>query len=442
MPAAKQQAIIVKIPNTNKRLPSQQSFPPLPKLYNELIVNKEKIYPKFHDVEFTPTIQQRGDQVKGDHQVRGDHQVPVVSPSDTSSNQQKNQEPVYAKKFDILNKIRSNIKDDDAVSVESIKSQPDIETQSVASIVSGISIDEVAENQSKGSENRAESPGESPGNGFKDKLQEYFSSTTESNKIPSLTPDAKYSIPKPQTPSLPSQFVPQPVPQSIPQPIPQPQPHESPTGIIPPSLDQIKSGIPNQSIPAANLNTKNFREEQDEEDEKRKIAHSIDLLREAYPKYSSKIPDYNLYTDLKTMRQIYDDGKRRAKIEHSIDRWRRYLGMGFGGVEFILGTLFRLDMQGFARHQVSNMSNYDHLLVEMSEKNYMPKGSNFPVELQLLFAIIVQAGSFVVWKKISARSGLDASVFNLDQNSSNSTGSNRPKNNVRMKEPDISLDDI
>ena len=418
MPAAKQQVIIVKIPNTNKRLPTHQSFPPLPKLYNELIVNKEKIYPKFHDVEFTPTIKQN-------------EGVPAVSPSDSSN--QKNQEPVYAKKFEILNKIRSNInKDDDAISVESIKSQPDIETQSVASIVSGISVDELRDqggsSENQGSENRSESSG----NGFKDKLQEYFSSTSESNKIPSLTPDAKYSIPKPQTPSLPSQFAPQPT-------VVQPMIPESPTGIIPPSLDQIKSGIPNQSIPAANLNTKGFREEQDEEDEKRKIAHSIDLLREAYPKYSSKIPDYNLYTDLKTMKQIYDDGKRRAKIEHSIDRWRRYLGMGFGGVEFILGTLFRLDMQGFARHQVSNMSNYDHLLVEMSEKNYMPKGSNFPVELQLLFAIIVQAGSFVVWKKISAKSGLDASVFNLNQNSSSNS---RPKNNIRMKEPDISLDEI
>ena len=425
MPVAKQEVVIVKVPNPNKKLPSLKSFPALPKLYNELLENKVKIFPNLHDVEFTPKEKQ---------------QTNIVSPSENnSSNNSQNYKLTKEnltnskEKNSILDKIRS-LKDDDSISVDSlntVKNNDNTDTQSVASIVSGISVEE---NSHESGNNVDKPPSE---NGFRDKLHEYFSSSND-QKTPSLTPN-KYTIPKPQTPSFPSQFMPK-TEQNV-------QNINSPSTVIPPSLNQIRSGVPENYVDlnnSVNLNNEigTFKDKQEEEDEKRKIAHRIDLLREAYPKYSANIPEYNIYTDLKTMKQILDDGKRRAKIEHSIDRWRRYLGMSFSGVEFILGNFFKLDMQGFARHQVSNMSNYDHLLVEISEKNYVPKGSNFPVELQLLFAIVVQAGSFVVWKKISGSSGLDPSIFNPGKSTNSSSNSNSGRNNVRMKDPDISVDDI
>jgi hypothetical protein len=57
-----------------------------------------------------------------------------------------------------------------------------------------------------------------------------------------------------------------------------------------------------------------------------------------------------------------------------------------------------------------NMDKYEKLLIEMGEKTYLPSSKKWPVELRLLFVIIVQTAFFVVGKMFLG--GAAASVIN------------------------------
>ena len=42
------------------------------------------------------------------------------------------------------------------------------------------------------------------------------------------------------------------------------------------------------------------------------------------------------------------------------------------------------------------MNKYEHLLIELGEKNYVPEGSKWPVEIRLLFTIVINAAIFII----------------------------------------------
>jgi hypothetical protein len=183
--------------------------------------------------------------------------------------------------------------------------------------------------------------------------------------------------------------------------------------------------------------------EQDSEDKKREILFKFDLLKKSYPGASTTIPEFTIHSDLGQMQKSYDSTVRRLSLDSTVEGYKQYLIGGFMLVEFVFGNFLGFDMQGFTQQQIISMHSYERLLIELGEKSYVPSGSKWPVELRLLFLIIINAGFFIVSKMIMRKTG--ANLMNMVNNmnaSSRATQQPAARPKRRMRGPTINLDDI
>jgi hypothetical protein len=112
-------------------------------------------------------------------------------------------------------------------------------------------------------------------------------------------------------------------------------------------------------------------------------------------------------------------------------------------VEFVFGNFLGFDMQGFTQQQIVTMHSYEKLLIELGEKSYVPSGSKWPVEMRLLFLIIMNAGFFIVSKMIMRKTGANLlNMVNSMNTTANTNSSVPPRQKRRMKGPNINVDDI
>lgn len=172
---------------------------------------------------------------------------------------------------------------------------------------------------------------------------------------------------------------------------------------VPPSLSELEAQggyVRKQHLRDVNNIS---RSEQEEEDLKREMLFKFDLLKKSYP--SGVIPEYTIHTDYNSMKKSYDDTVRRLSLDSTVDNYKQYLIGGFMACEFLLGNFFNLEMQGFTQQQILSMNQYEKLLIELGEKSYVPTGSKWPVELRLLFMVIINAGVFIVSKMILKKTG-------------------------------------
>lgn len=205
-------------------------------------------------------------------------------------------------------------------------------------------------------------------------------------------------------------------------------------------LEQRGGYVPKRELRDINQTTNS---EQQEEDLKREILFKFDLLRKSYS--SVTIPEYNIHTDYRTMQKSYDDTVRRLSLDSSVENYKTYLVYGFMGCEFIFGNFLGFDMQGFTQQQILSMNSYEKLLIEIGEKSYVPSGSKWPVELRLLFLIIMNAAFFVVSKMIMKKTGanLMGMINNMNTTSQPTTStSSTNQHKRRMRGPNIDLGDI
>jgi hypothetical protein len=168
---------------------------------------------------------------------------------------------------------------------------------------------------------------------------------------------------------------------------------------------------------------------QDDEDLKRELLFKFDLLRKSYK--SANIPEFTIHSDYSTMQRTYDSTIRQVNVDSNIETYKSYLITGFYITEFVLGYWLKFDMQDFTKQQIVNMNKYEHLLIELGEKNYVPEGSKWPVEIRLLFTILINAAIFIITKMVMKKIG--GSLFGT----SDETMQQAPKR--RMRGPEINL---
>lgn len=211
-------------------------------------------------------------------------------------------------------------------------------------------------------------------------------------------------------------------------------------GNVPPSLAELEQqGHVTMRKELRDLGQSNMSE-QEEEDAKRELLFKFELLKKSYK--SANIPEFSIHSDYNTMKRTYEMTLKTLTLDSSVESYKTYLIGGFMITEFILGNWLGFDMQGFTQQQIISMASYEKLLIELGEKSYVPTGSKWPVELRLVFLIIINAALFIVSKMIMKKTG--ANVINMI-NSMNSASTSVPTQAMpkrKMKGPDIDLNDI
>lgn len=203
------------------------------------------------------------------------------------------------------------------------------------------------------------------------------------------------------------------------------------TRVEPPSLHELNMN--QTTIP--NLN--NFKSDEEQDDLKRELLFKFELLKKSYK--DASIPEFSMHSDYHSMKQSYDRTLKRLSIESSVDNYKTYLIGGFMLVEYGLGNYMGFDMKGFTQQQIVSMTQYERLLLELGEKSYVEEESQWPVELRLFGLIIMQAVFFVVSKLIAKKTG--SNLLNMI-NSMNNHASNQEKAKKRMRGPSINLDEL
>ena len=176
----------------------------------------------------------------------------------------------------------------------------------------------------------------------------------------------------------------------------------------------------------------------EEEDLKRELLFKFELLKKYYK--NSNVPEFSIHSDYNTMSKTYEMAVRRLSLDSTVESYKSYLVYGFIGIEMIFGTWLKFDMKGFSQHQISNMHTYEKLLVELGEKSYVPGDSKWPVELRLLFTIVIQAGLFILGKLMMKKTGTN--VMNMMNSFTSSSPPKTSEKKKKMKGPNINLDDI
>lgn len=164
---------------------------------------------------------------------------------------------------------------------------------------------------------------------------------------------------------------------------------------LPPTLSQINSHA-SANAPVQNLS---YTDTGDEVKRKRDLLFRFDILKKSYK--GATIPDFSEYTDLATMEQVYEDTVRKVGLDSKVEGYKKFLTMGFFGIEFLFSNVFKVDMSGFAKQQLSSMDSYERILIELGEKAMLEKAkSQWPAEIRLLFTIIMNAVIFLLMKNV------------------------------------------
>ena len=195
-------------------------------------------------------------------------------------------------------------------------------------------------------------------------------------------------------------------------------------GLLPPKLSDIAGGnfIPKKII-------ENIDISQDDDDLKRELLFKFELLKRSYK--NTTIPEFTIHSDYKTMLRSYETVVKQVNVDSNIENYKSYLVTGFYIVEYVLGYWLKFDMQDFTKQQILNMNKYEHLLIELGEKSYVPEGSKWPVEVRLLFTIVINAAIFIITKMVMKKVG--SNLFGMMDNSQ----PEQPKR--KMRGPDKNL---
>ena len=166
---------------------------------------------------------------------------------------------------------------------------------------------------------------------------------------------------------------------------------------LPPSIEQLTS---NEPIRVHGKQVKDVTyTSQDDIEKRRDLMFRFDILKKSYKEAS--IPEISQFMDLETLDRMYQDTVRRVALDSKVDGYRRFLNMGFMGMELLFSNILKIDMTGFAKQQMASMNSYEKILIELGEKSLLDRTkSQWPAEVRLLFTIVMNAVIFVMSKAI------------------------------------------
>lgn len=373
MRRSRQSLKVNKVPLETKGFSYPQDFSNMPRLYLEIIENKDKIKQDLINIEHTVNYNSDEKYIKTEE--------PVIEPS---------------------NEINENI-----------NNEPEIEIPKTVEIENVIEVNEQTAEEHVQDDTLSLRLQELLGDGSDTSVGEF---SPQSKMVSPHTEQFNSPVKSPKMRSVP--VVKSPIIKS-----------KNPTKIAPTLREIEKSTKLNTSKNLRNLNSPDENEVSDE-DAKREILFKFDLLRKSYP--VSSIPEYSIHTDLYVMQRSYKDCVRRLSLDSSVESYKTYLVYGFMGCEFIFGNFLGFDMSGFTQQQIISMHSYEKLLIEIGEKSYIPTEDNWPVEVRLLFTIIMNAAFFIVSKMMMQKTGTN--LMNMVNNMNGSkvnTQKDQPKRKMR-----------
>jgi hypothetical protein len=178
---------------------------------------------------------------------------------------------------------------------------------------------------------------------------------------------------------------------------------QRPTDNLPPRFSELNNGVVRDNKGVRDV-TKGLTKQEDEEElEKRMLLDKFNILKRKYKE--AKIPEFNNYTDLNTMKRTYDSIVRQLQLDSTVDNYKRYLMLGFTATQFLVTKFLKIDMSGFAEQQILSINQYEKLLIEIGEKSYFKGPSQMSPELKLIGLIGFNAIIFVFSKMIFKVSG-------------------------------------
>lgn len=154
------------------------------------------------------------------------------------------------------------------------------------------------------------------------------------------------------------------------------------------------------------------------------------------------LPQFTIHSDYKTMKHAYDTTLKKMSISSSVENYKTYLIGGFMMVEYGLGNWLKFDMQGFTQQQIMSMGSYEKLLIELGEKSYVDEESQWPVEVRLLGLVVMNAAFFIISKMITKKTG--SNILNMINSMNNSVNNvqNATRKKRPMKGPSINIDNL
>lgn len=405
---------VIKIPNEKHAIPRQKAFPRMPRLYLELLENKAKIKQDLINKEYVPQNRR--------------------SPSDYNESRQSKSPQGYKPR--LLEKYSADkiIEEDEIQSISKTPgNDPPLE---FIDDKENFSDREMSES---GSSSIVSSPG-SDDDALSIRLKELLNDTDSESDFRKSPKQNIQSVRRSDLRESPIHSRGAPSPLQYQEPNRPPRYQSSPQQYNqrkepPPTLAELAAkGHYTQKRTYRDLEQPVYNE-QEEEDSKRELLFKFDLLRKSYK--TASIPEFTIHSDLHSMEKSYEATVRRLSLDSTVDNYKTYLIGGFMLVEYVLGNWLGFDMQGFTQQQIVSMSSYERLLIELGEKSYIPGGSKWPVEIRLIFLIIINAAFFIVSKMILKKTG--SNVLGMI-NSMNTAPV--PKKKRKMRGPAIDLEDL